>query len=218
MPSSGWESADLLTRFNALAGRPTADAITDPQKYQRLADAQDTVVTKISGITKSAFPTAPAAMTSADGGYTWTFGTDGNGYALYPYGAGVYPSLTAVPDYPWMPGVDYLDEGVRIRIPNNIAWSGPLYWYGVTPPQQISASVQPILQPPPARILIVVEAVRSFAEEYLRNAALADQMAGKFERAWGENMTLIRKHLRGNGRSRQIGFPVGIASINGGTW
>lgn len=216
MAGTGWDSVDLLSRFNALSGRPTTDAITAAAKYQRLADAQDTIVTKISGITKAAFPTAPVAMTSADGGYTWTFGVDGNGYALYPYGARIYPTLTAVPDYPWMPGVDYLDEGVRIRMPNGLAWGGPLYWYGVTPPQQLSSTVQPIIQPPSARILIVIEAVRSFAEEYTRDTALADQMSIKFERAWGENMTLIRKHLRGNGRSRLIGFQYG--GIGVGSW
>ena len=37
MTTTGWDSADLLTRFNAWAGRPSTDAITD--EARRLAGA-----------------------------------------------------------------------------------------------------------------------------------------------------------------------------------
>jgi len=169
---TGWQSTDLLSRFNAMAGRPSADAITDTVKYGLLADAQDAVMSRIAAICGKQQNQAPTAMSTADGGYTWTFGTDGNGYALYPLGARVYPTLTSIPDYPWTPGLDYLDEGTTIRMPNNMAWTGSLYWYGIVGPQAISASVQPVIQPPPARILIVIDAVRSFAEQFVRNGAL----------------------------------------------
>lgn len=198
MAGTGWQSSDLLTRFNAYAGRPTTDAITDAQKYLRLADGQEAVLLEIAAVSPKQLYGAPTAMTSADGGYTWTFGVDGNGYQNFPLGnAQIFPSLAAVPDYPWRPGVDYLDEGTQIRTPNNVPWSGTLYWYGITAPQQISASVQPVIQPPQARVLIVIKAVEIFAEEYLRNAALADQMAVKWARQWPRYATLLRKHFSG---------------------
>lgn len=218
MASTGWQSSDLLARFNALAGRPSSDDITAAEKYGVLSDAQDAVIQRIVGVTRQATPTtAPTAMTTADGGYTYTFGLDGNGYALYPLNARIFPTQSAVPDYPWTPGVDYLDEGSVIRLPNNTPWAGPLYWYGVTPPAQMSASVQPVLMPPPARILIVIDAVRSFAEQYLRNAALADQMEIKWDREYGAQMVTIRKHLRGNGNVSRLGYPFGVGGMNLGS-
>lgn len=201
MSGTGWTSADLLTRFNQVAGRPAADSITDAEKYVFLSDGQESVLTEIAGVSPKQLYGAPTAMTSADGGYTWTFGTDGDGYPLFPMGnAQIYPTLDAVPDYPWQPGYDYLDEGVQIRIPNNIQWPGPLYWRGITPPAQITATVQPILQPPPARTLIVTRTVLMFAEQYLRNAALADQMQTRWNREWPAQITMIRRHFRGGSR------------------
>lgn len=217
MAASGWQSADLLTRFNAYAGRPVTDDITDATKYLVLADAQDQVVQQITGIVKTAMTvTAPTLMTTADGGLTYTFGTDGNGYALYPLAARIYPSLSAVPDYPWTPGLDYLDEGATVRMPNNTPWAGPLYWYGVSGPQQLSASVQPVLQPPPARILIVIQSVINFSRQYVRNGALVDEMTTMWNEVYPAQMVTIRKHLRGNGSSRRLGWPFGAGGLGFG--
>ncbi len=210
MPQTVWTSADLLSRFNAMAGRPDADSITDATKYQVLSDAQETVLSRIAAICGKQQNAAPQAMTTSDGGYTWQFGTDAEGYALYPLGAKVYPFLTAVPDYPWTPGLDYLDEGTQIRMPNNLQWTGPLYWYGVVSGSPLSASMQPVLQPPSTRILIVIDAVRSFAEQYVRNPALIDQMEVKWAREWPVQMTSIRRHLRGNGTVSIFGWSMGI--------
>lgn len=202
MTTTGWDSSDLLTRFNAWAGRPiSGDAITDVQKYQRIADGQEAVFIEIANVAQNSIPKTPTAMVTADGGYTWTFGTDDNGYPLFPLGkASVYPNLTAIPDYPWQPGIDYLDEGYRIRIPNNIPWSGQLYWYGMQAPPRISASVQPVIQPPMTRRLIVVKAVEIFASEYERNPALVDEMLNRWDRWWPKDSTMLRRHFRG-GRS-----------------
>jgi hypothetical protein len=215
MAGTGWDSSDLLTRFNAYAGRPTTDGITDAQKYQRLADAQNAVLVEIANVVPRIQYGAPTAMTSADSGYTWTFGTDGNGYSLFPLGkASIYPSLDAIPDYPWQPGIDYLDEGTQIRMPNHVPWTGSLYWYGMTQPQAMSASVQPVLSPPGARILIVIKAVQEFAEEYLRNAALADQMQIRWDREWPKYATMFRKHFRGGA---QLGPLTGAYGRGGST-
>lgn len=215
MAGTGWQSSDLLTRFNQMAGRPTTDAITPAEKYVRLADAHDVVLQRIATLCPSVLASAPVTMASSDGGYTWTFGTDGNGYATFPLGGRIYPTLSSIPDYPWIPGRDYLDEGTTVRMPNNVPWTGSLYWYGVTPPQAISATVQPVIQPPPARILVVIEAVRSFAEEYVRNGALADEMSAKWDREWPVQITVIRKHLRGGRYGGRVGF---LALIGVGRW
>lgn len=223
MAGTGWDSSDLLTRFNVLAGRPAADSITNVQKYQFLSDAEQYVLTQIEGIVPRVLYGPPVQLVSADGGYTWTFGTDGDGYALFPSGkAGVYQDLSCIPDYPLIPGVDYLDEGTQIRMPNNTTWNGTLYWYGITPPQELSDTVQPILQPPASRILIVIEAVRSFAEAYDRNPGLVTAMTNKWNRTFGPQMTAIRTHFRGSQMAgRGLGWFSGISGGQGwgnNTW
>lgn len=219
MAGTGWDSADLLRRFNALAGRPPADAVTDAQKYGYLADAQDFVLTQIEGIVPRVLYGPPVQLVTADGGYTFTFGLDGDGYALFPSGkAGIFPSLDAIPSYPWVPGVDYLDEGTRIRMPNQTAWQGRLYWYGITPPQEISATVQPMLQPPASRILIVIEAVRQFAESYARNPDLASMMDRQWARTFGPQMTAIRTHFRGSQQGVSGGWGLGFFKGIGSGW
>lgn len=214
MAGTGWQSSDCLTLFNRKAGRPTTDAITDANKYDRLARAQDSVLMEIASVDPRILYGAPTAMTTADGGYTFTFGTDGNGYALFPLGkANIYPSLNAVPNYPWVPGVDYLDEGTTIRMPNNIAYSGTLYWQGITAPQAMSASVQPVLQPPNARILIVIKAVKDFAQEAGRNPALADDMTAEWNEEWPRHITQMRKHFQGLQSLGPLAWPYGRAGM-----
>ena len=212
MAGVGFDSADLLQRMNAYAGRPTADSISDAAKYQCLADGQNEVIMEIANVAQNSLVGAPVAMTTADGGYTWTFGTDGDGYALFPLGkAQIYPTLTAVPDYPWIPGIDYLDEGTQIRLPNNQQWPGPLYWRGMTSPPAISATNQPVIQPPLSRILIVIKGVRIFAEQFARNPVLAATMEARWQREWPKHATAIRRHFRG---ARTLG-PLTSA---GGAW
>lgn len=107
----------------------------------------------------------------------FTFGADSNGYPISPMGkTGIYTQLSSVPDWPWREGVDYLNEGTQIRIPNNGTYAGTLYWRGITPPPDISASSQPVLYPEAARELIVIDAVRQFAMEFDRNPNLAVNM------------------------------------------
>ncbi len=210
-----WGSQALLARFNRMAGRASAggatDAIPDTAKYDRLADAQNDVILAIAAVAPKGLYGAPTAMTTADGGHTFTYGTDANGEAIYPLGmTSIYTSLDCVPNYPWQPNADYLDEGTQIRIPNNIVWSGPLYWYGIAAPPRMSASVQPTLQPLPARILIAIKAVQSFAEEGARNLALADEMTARWDREWPMIVTTMRRHVRGMRQVRPL--------TSGGVW
>lgn len=181
-------SADLLGLFNDYAGRGSAagvDSISDADKYKRLARAQTIVLADFSArlpqflYSHVAYGSTPT-MTTTDN-QVFTFGTDVNSDPLFPTGkTNIYPSLNAIPDYPWQEGVDFLWEGNQIRIPNNRTYVGTLYWRGIAPAETLSSTVQPTLTPPPARILIVIEAVRAFASEANRNTELADRMASEY--------------------------------------
>lgn len=224
MAAAGWESTDLLARFKLLAGIPSTNATSDTTWYQYLADAQQAVVTRIASIAPKVLYGAPQALTTADGGLTYTFGTDGNGYPLFPMGrATIYPTLSSIPGGAWLPGIDYLDEGTTIRMPNNTPYTGTLFWYGLTPVQQLSATVPPVLSPPPLRMLIVLEGVKSYAESFVRNPALSDRMALRLETEFGQGMTMLRKHFANGGGFGRVLFPWGVPGTPygpgwGGAW
>jgi hypothetical protein len=196
-----YDSQDLLALFNSRAARPTAgtgaDAITDVQKYARLAKAQQRVIAMLSAVAPSslypkvAYGALPKLTTTDNQVFT---------FATFPMGhGGIYPTLASIPDSPWREGVDYLNEGTQIRIPNNGTYTGPLYWYGVAQPADISASVQPALVPPAACELIVIEAVRQFAREGVRNGALVDEMQDEWDRTWPQWCLVWKTQFRHGG-------------------
>lgn len=156
---------DLLARLRTQLRRPATDeTLTSPQGYQLLTDAQQELFEDLMVRANFANLQAPTLMTTADGGFTFTFGTDANGDAIVPMGhVGLYPSLASVPDYPWQEGVDYLNEGSQVRIPNNRTYAGTLYYRGVIPPAPISASSAPTLKPAADRVLIVYAAAALYA-------------------------------------------------------
>jgi len=176
---SAYDSADLLALFKSYAGRPTADVITDAQYYARLTRAQDQVVTDIAGTCPWVlYPTVDYAsiptLTTADGGQTFTFGMDANGYALTPMGeASIYRALTDIPDCPMVKGRDYIPlGGTAIQIPNDNTYNGTLYWRGISPPGPITATDQPALFPEASRELIAIRAAANFGMEGSRNTAV----------------------------------------------
>lgn len=115
----------------------------------------------------------------------FTFGTDSNGYPISPMGkTWIGPSLSGLLDTPWVEGYDYLNEGSQIRIPDNRTFSGTLYWYGIPNPPGITETTQPSIFPEAARELIVIDAVRQFATEWVRNPELAQAMAAEWSDAW----------------------------------
>lgn len=115
----------------------------------------------------------------------FTFGTDANGYPISPMGkTWIGPSLSGLLDTPWVQGYDYLNEGTQIRIPDNRSFGGTLYWYGIPNPPDITASTQPSIFPEAARELIVIDAVRQFSTEYVRNPDLASAMSAEWGDAW----------------------------------
>lgn len=216
---ASYDSADLLLQFNQRAGRPTADSITDAQKYQRLARAQNRVVAQIASVApNSLYPKVATVsmptLTTTDN-QIFTFGTDTAGYPNFPMGhGGIYPSLEAIPDAPWTEGRDYMREGNQIRIPSNGTYAGTLYWYGIAQPTDISASVEPAVIPEAARELIVIEAVRSFSQEWLRNAALADEMNNEWDRQW-PIWCLVYKTQFKNGGALSVLTGFQVAALGG---
>lgn len=195
-----WDSADLLSQFKEMARWPATSEITDAQFYARLARAQQTVLGEVAARYPQCLYQAPTTLTSSDGGYTYTFGTDANGHAVAPLGmVGIYADLSDVPDNPLEPGADYLDEGTRIRIPNDMTDPGPLYWYGIPTPADIAAGTEPSLRPAPARILIVIRAVWDFAREGAWRPDLAAEMEQRWRAEFPVWMQTFRTRFRDGG-------------------
>ena len=213
-------SAYLLTQFNRKAGRPATDAIPDAAKYQRLSESQQRIVAMLSAVApaslypKVAYGSLPQFTTSDN--QVFTLPVDANGYPTFAMGhGGVYSSLNDIPDSPWMEGVDYLNEGTQLRIPNNGTYSGALYWYGVVSPAELSASVQPVLYPEASRELIVIDAVRQFAQEGVRNPPLIDEMTNEWDRAWPQWCLVWKTQFRKGGALAARGreYPGGAGYV-----
>lgn len=218
-----WTSAYLLTVFNRYTGRPKADSVTVPSKYERLTEAQSSIVADIAAICPWVlYPTVTYAnmptMTTSDN-QIFTFGTNATtGFPIAPMGrTGIYSSLAAIPDCPWVEGVDYLNEGTQIRIPNNGTYSGTLYWRGITPPGPISddADEQPSLYPEGSRELIPLRAAEMFLLEGGRNPQLAAVYHAQYVNRWARWCLEWRTAFKGGGVLGHVtGMQVAIGSYN----
>lgn len=221
-----YDSAYLLAMFNRYTGRPTSsDTLSDADKYARLSEAQNRVVADMfARVPNSLYPKTAnlPTMTSAAGGNIWTFGTDPQGFAIAPMGkARIFENQQSFPDFPWVEGVDYVNEGTQIRLPNGRTWSGTLYWYGITPPADITAAVQPAIFPPAFRDLIVFEAVRLYGEEAKRDLELADRMTQKYAERFREACLAWKNQFSDGGAlTSWTGLRIAEAggNINGVAW
>jgi hypothetical protein len=171
----------------------------------RLAEAQQSVYAEIAAVYP--YPLyrtgGPTTLTTSDN-KVYTFGTDGQGHALAPMGhVTVFRSLNDYPDGPLEEGIDYLNEGTQIRIPNNRTEHPTLYWTGITVPADITSAVEPSLRPVHARILIPIKAVQMFAEESGGMAGLADRMDVLYRREFLKYMMAWKTQFR-KGPSRQF--------------
>ena len=194
-----WSSAYLLDLFNRYASRPSVDEITDASKYSWLTEAQTSVVADIAARCPWVLYGAPVQMTTADSGKTYTFGTDSNGYPLFPFGnARIFANLNNVPHYPLLEGYDYISEGTTIRIPDGRTLAGPLYWYGITQPADITAGTQPSLSPAPSRDLIAIEAARRFTKT-LNRPDLAADLQGDYAREFPKWLLVWKRQFSNGG-------------------
>ena len=209
-----WDKAYLLAMFDRLAGRPDADEISDANKYVRLAEAQNEVIQDIAALYPYCLYRSggPTTLTTSDN-KVYTFGNDGNSEnAQGPIGhVAVFRNLEDYPDNPLIEGIDYLNEGTQIRIPNNRTEQSTLYWTGITTPADITASVEPTLRPAPARILIVIKAVKNFAEEGDQLPTLAASMERRYAQEFGKWMLVFRTQFRKGGVLSLDGIERAIA-------
>lgn len=160
-------SANLLDDFKFFANRTSNDsALTDPQIYRLLTLAQQQVAGEMAALFPRMLMGAPALMTTADGGLTYTInGTDEDGESVTPFGhAEVYAKVDGRELWGSMFGSqtgDVVFEGNTIRLPRASARtfdSGPYIRY-VAMPGTLNASNEPTLMPPDARPLITYRAL-----------------------------------------------------------
>ena len=192
-----YDSAWCLAEFDRLAGRPDSDEIADAAKYVRLAQAEKEVMEDLAPIVPGVQYKAagPTAMVTSDN-KVFTFGSDGQGHAQAPSGhVAIFRNLSDYPDRALIAGVDYLNEGTQVRIPNNRTESS-LYWFGVPVSTDISASQEPTLRPASARILIVIKAVKNFAEEGDQLPNLAAIMEQRYRQQFAKWCLWYRTQFR----------------------
>jgi hypothetical protein len=169
---AAWDSADLADRFWLSLGRGNGGTVgpdelwTADRTYRVLADAQEQVYTDFAPAVPQVFVSPPLLLTSSDGGRTFTFGADvypmGHVEVYAEEGAGRPLYATTYDDR----GGDFVIEGPLIRTPGNQTRTyarGPYARYVGFPPR-LSASVEPGLQPPGARELILYRALILAAE------------------------------------------------------
>lgn len=204
----GWASADLLTRFNDRAARPSSDVITDATKYSYLAEGQREVYNDIALRCPEALLGSPAAMTADSDRKIFTF----SGSAIPVY-AELYPSLEAIPDSPLVEGVDFLMEHNQVRTLNNRSHAGTIYARIVTTPGDIDASTEPSLEPNQARELIVAKALEIWGERGGLRTDVADRMAVRYERLLVKWLLYYHNQYDGAGRGAQS-----LANVAVGDW
>jgi len=167
-----WDSADLLARIKRLTDAPALDeAMTDADWYQYLTQGQQRIVRIIATHAPGALMEAPATLSTADGGVTYTFPNSDFplGYAEIRDGRA---GSVLTPGSDFNEWADYVLEGSRIRMVGGRArtFGNGLYCRYVKLPAAISASSEPTLQPEPMRELIVYAG----AEEWAMTGGLRD--------------------------------------------
>jgi hypothetical protein len=164
MPPTLWTSTDLLARFRRyFHTASTPDFPGDTDVYAFLSEGENDAKRRVLMCCPWLMLQAPTLMTTSDGGLTFTFGNDSDGNPIQPFGAyALYRQTTDVPDFSLSKGIDYIDEGNRIRMPNAnaaaVQWPGGApYYYGNVPTVQINGggSAEPTLYPPDRRIATV---------------------------------------------------------------
>jgi hypothetical protein len=170
-PGTLYSSADLLQRYIDMAQRPTTESASADFRalaFRLMTEAQSEWITHFAAIVPDVVRSSPLKMESTDGGYTYEF-RDSLGNGVFPIGhveiraSRTGPVLTPCSDTAVMG--DYVPEGYRIRIPNGqmrTFTEGP-YARAVLPPGPITEDVEPTLQPPFARVLIVYRALSKWA-------------------------------------------------------
>ena len=168
---AAFDAPDCLARLRFQIRRPTTDeTLSDGQAYQLLTDAQNILYDDVAVRSRNAFLTTPALMVTTDGGQTYGFGTDSNGYPQLPMAkVQLFYRLSDIPDGALIEGWDFLNEGAIVRRPNAGTFPSAPYWRGVPQPADISATSAPT-SPVSARLCLIYKA----AELYTSLGSLRD--------------------------------------------
>jgi hypothetical protein len=199
-----YDSADCAQRVLTRLNRPSTDeaftrSTTNDVLYELLTEAQDRLCKLIAVYTPDAMWTVPTALSSADAGYTYTFGTDADSASIFALGQfRIYSSREDIPDFPMQVGVDFTVEGTTLRIPNHdqrtFSDGGPWAQY-VAPPNVITASTQPTI-PKVARLAMIEDCAARCAK---RLALDPSEYEAAFDTAWMELLAAIRTQSYGRG-------------------
>ena len=187
-----YDSADLKDRCVEYSNRPGSDPkFTTAFWYSMLTEAQAFVYSRVVAHCPHLLIGAPTALTSPDGGVTFPFGTDVNGYAMTPLYVEVYARVNG---REWTatsydgPG-DFVIEATQLRRPNNrvrTVEQGP-YVRLVAPPGVISATSQPTFTPAMDRMLLVWKALELWAT--VEGARDPLPYETQFARMWSDCLT-----------------------------
>jgi hypothetical protein len=219
-----WDSADLLARVKALTDSPTLDnSMTDAKWYTLLSNAQQRMYRVVASHVPEVLVGAPLALSTADGGYTYTFAN-----SVVPMGlAEVRHGTTGeilIPGAAFSDYADFVWEGATIRMPNGThrTFANGLYARYVAPPSAISATVQPTLLPADARILLVYSAADEWATMFGRDPAPYARMCQK--ELFGDPMMPGDVGIIGRlkqsvfGRGADAGTPASVYWWRQGDW
>jgi hypothetical protein len=195
-----YDSADIIRRAKLRLNRPAVDeALGDPDYYDFATEAQDDITKDLAVFVPTALWTVPTLLTTADGGYTYGFGVDTDGAAIFALGKfRLYADKAAIPDLPLQETVDYTVEGPVVRMPNNsirsFADGGPYTQY-VAPSNVLSASVQPTV-PKIARLALIAKTAAKAASR-VRATDLAAEQEADYQTEWLKVVAAVRSQTFG---------------------
>jgi hypothetical protein len=198
-----FDSADLLSRTKVVLNRPSTDeALSDPQLYALLSEAQYEAVLYLAARVPDALMVEPTELTTADDA-VFTFGDDADSADIVALGHyRIYPSLASIPDSPFSEGEDFTIEGDRIRLTNGRTYSGPLFGQWVNPPGVIDASTQPTLVKP-ARLALPYGAAARAAVRLRMDPA---EYRNEFTSQLNTVLTTLRTRSSGGGHGLRGGY------------
>lgn len=192
-----YDYAALKRALKRRMGRPTTDeaftVTTADDVYDDILTEAQTRLNQLLGLfVPDAIWTVPTALTSADGGLTYSFGTDTDGAAIFAFGHfQLFEKRSDIPNMPLTEGVDFRVEGTRIRMPDNVprtfADAGPWAQFA-SPSNVIDATHEPVV-PLVARPALLNEAeIRGWNHLGLDTS----DATARFEASWNELVALIQ--------------------------
>lgn len=191
------ESSDCATRVISRLNRPSSDqaltrSSTNDVLYEMMSEANDHIIKLIATYIPDAMVSAPTELVSSDSGKTYEFPDDADANAVFALGHfKLYENRESIPDYPLTPGVDYVIEGTKIRIPYNdtrtFTDGGP-WLQSVAPGNVVNASTQPTC-PVITRLAMIEDTCRRLAPRVGRDP---QEFADNFDREWGVVLAAVR--------------------------